>query len=152
MASVDPAEKTQAERIYAILGGKRAARVPKRTMLALHEAAERRLRVAVVDALEESLGVPRELLLETIALSARTLARRRQQGSLSVEESDRALRLARALALAEDALGGREEAVTWLKQPNRSLGGRMPLHLLRTDAGASMVTDVLGRLEHGVFG
>ena len=121
-------------------------------MLALHEAAERKLGVGVVDALEQNLGATRELLLRTMAVSQRTLARRRLEGTLSPEESDRALRLARIAALAEEVLGGHDEAVTWLKQPNRSLGGRTPLDLLRTDAGASMVTDVLGRLEHGVFG
>jgi len=42
--------------------------------------------------------------------------------------------------------------VSWLHTANRSLGGRKPLELVRTDAGAELVVDVLGRLEHGVFG
>lgn len=152
MAAHESAERTQAERIYAILGGRRAARLSRPSMLAVHEAAQRRLGVGVVDALEQNLGATRESLLRTMSVSLRTFARRRVEGTLSPEESDRALRLARIAALAEEVLGEREEAVTWLKQPNLSLGGRVPLDLLRTDAGASMVTDVLGRLEHGVFG
>ncbi len=153
MALTAAAEATHAaKRIYALLGGKRAARLSRPSMLALHDAAEHRLGVGVVDALEQNLGATREVVLRTISLSARTLARRRLEGSLSPEESDRALRLARIAALAEDVLGGREEALDWLNQPIRSLGGRLPIELLRTDAGASMVADVLGRLEHGVFG
>jgi putative toxin-antitoxin system antitoxin component (TIGR02293 family) len=62
------------------------------------------------------------------------------------------LRVARVAALAEEVLGSRDEAIEWLQRPNRSLGGRVPFDLVRTDAGAAMVADVLGRLEHGVFG
>lgn len=152
MASIGADERTQAERIYVLLGGGRAARLRQPSMLALHEAAERGLGVAAVDALQENLGAARGELLRAMALSLRTLARRRDEGVLSPEESDRALRVARIAALAEDVLGGQEEAVAWLKASNRSLGGRVPMDLLRTDAGASMLADVLGRLEHGVFG
>jgi len=34
---------------------------------------------------------------------------------------------------------------------NRALGGRVPLHLLDSDAGAQAVERVLGRIEHGVY-
>ncbi len=135
-----------------MLGGPRATRVRAPSMLSLHDAAERRLGIAVVDALAENLDASRDALLESLSVSSRTMARRRVEGSLSAEESDRALRLARIAATAEDVLGDREAAAAWLKQPSRALGGRVPLDLVRTDAGATLVTDVLGRLEHGVFG
>jgi putative toxin-antitoxin system antitoxin component (TIGR02293 family) len=153
MARYRSAEKTQVERILALLGEKESTtsrRGP--TMMQLHETVAHRLPVAVVDALGENLGARREAMLKTIALSPRTLARRKKEGVLSAEESDRALRVARIAALAEEVFGSRDEAIEWLQRPNRSLGGLSPLELVRTDAGATMVTDVLGRLEHGVFG
>jgi putative toxin-antitoxin system antitoxin component (TIGR02293 family) len=153
MARAASAEKTQAARILALLGGK--ASIPLRkgpTMMQLHEAVVHRLPVAVVDTLGDNLGARREAMLRTIAVSPRTLARRKKEGVLSAEESDRTLRVARIAALAEEVLGSRDEAIEWLQRPNRSTGGRAPLELVRTDAGAAMVTDVLGRLEHGVFG
>jgi len=153
MAPTASTEKTQAERIHALLGGQRTFRLRKGpTLLGLHEAAVHRLPVDVIDTLGENLGTRREAILQTIAVSPRTLARRRKEGVLSAEESDRAVRIARIAALAEDVLGGRREAVEWLRQPNRSLGGYAPLELVRTDTGAAMVADVLGRLEYGVFG
>jgi putative toxin-antitoxin system antitoxin component (TIGR02293 family) len=147
------AEKTQPARILALLGGKGAIPLRKEpTMIELHEAVVHRLPVGVVDALGENLGARREAMLQVIDVPPRTLARRRKEGVLSAEESDRALRVARIAALAEEIFGSRQAAVEWLWRPNQSLGGRAPLDLARTDAGATIVTDVLGRLEHGVFG
>jgi uncharacterized protein (DUF2384 family) len=43
-------------------------------------------------------------------------------------------------------LGGSEKAGRWLQQANRALAGKTPLSLLDTDAGASRVGEVLGRM------
>lgn len=84
--------------------------------------------------------------------SARTLQRKRTaRQPLSVDESDRLARLARIVVRAETALGNPDAARRWLGKPNRSLGGAVPLHLLDSDAGALAVTQVLGRIEHGVY-
>lgn len=84
--------------------------------------------------------------------SARTLQRKRSKGSvLSPEESDRLARLARIIVRAEEALGVAENARHWLATPNRALGGRTPLSLLGSDAGALAVERILGRIEHGIY-
>jgi putative toxin-antitoxin system antitoxin component (TIGR02293 family) len=83
---------------------------------------------------------------------ARTLQRKRQQGTaLSADESDRLARLARMLVRAEEALGDRRKAHSWLTKPNRALGGQSPLSLLDNDTGTLAVERVLGRIEHGVY-
>jgi putative toxin-antitoxin system antitoxin component (TIGR02293 family) len=145
-------EPTREERMHALLGGAKILRRPASSLLELHAAAERGLHVRVIETLSKSLNASREELLNALALSHRTLTRRLREGALSSEESDRVLRLARVAANAEQVLGAREDAVNWLHRPNRSLGGHKPLELVRTDAGAELVVDVLGRLEHGVFG
>ena len=147
------AEPSREERMQVLLGGAKVLRGRRTsTLLELHDAAERGLPVLVIDALGENLHASREELLHAIAVSLRTLTRRQKARVLSPEESDRVLRLARVAAQAEEILGGREDAVKWLHRANRSLGGHRPLELVRTDAGAELVIDVLGRLEHGVFG
>jgi putative toxin-antitoxin system antitoxin component (TIGR02293 family) len=84
--------------------------------------------------------------------SARTLQRKRSRKvSLSASESDRLARFARFLVRAEEAIGDRTKALRWLVRPNRALGGKQPLELLDSDAGAVAVERVLGRIEHGVF-
>jgi putative toxin-antitoxin system antitoxin component (TIGR02293 family) len=87
----------------------------------------------------------------SIAMSARTIARRKKEQKLRADESDRVYRLARIASLAEEVLGNREKAVTWLHKPNRALGHEAPLRLLDTDIGARQVEALLRRIEHGVY-
>ncbi|MET1057579.1 MAG: MbcA/ParS/Xre antitoxin family protein [Pedobacter sp.] len=39
----------------------------------------------------------------------------------------------------------------WLRNPNRALGGKIPLNLLDTMAGLKEVTAIIGRLDHGIY-
>lgn len=85
--------------------------------------------------------------------SRRTLERKTggRETSLKPAESDRLARLARLMVRAEQAIGNPDKAHRWLMKPNRALGGQVPLKLLDSDAGASAVEQVLGRIEYGVY-
>jgi putative toxin-antitoxin system antitoxin component (TIGR02293 family) len=48
-------------------------------------------------------------------------------------------------------LGSQAGAVAWLREPNGALGGRAPLGLLRSDEGAVLVEQILGRIDHGIY-
>ena len=95
-----------------------------------------------------NLSLPEAALVLHVPL--RTLARRRHGRKLDAGESDRLYRLARIAAQAVAALGAEDKAAAWLRRPNRSLNGAVPLGLLDTDLGARQVEDVLGRMAHGV--
>ncbi len=85
-------------------------------------------------------------------ISERTVARKQQkQQSLDPVASDRLFRVARIAAQAEDVFESQPTAEAWLKRPNRALDGAAPLDLLDTDAGTLQVSDLLGRIEYGVF-
>lgn len=99
----------------------------------------------------EMLGVSAESVSTSLSIPRRTLARRREQARLSVDESDRDLRLARVAAAAEDLFGDQHKAATWLKKPNRALGNTTPLSQMDTDVGVRQVERVLMRIEHGIF-
>ena len=64
--------------------------------------------------------------------------------------TDRLTRVARVMARAEEALGDAEKARRWLRKPNRALQGRVPLDPARSEAGARIVEQALGRIEHGL--
>jgi len=88
-----------------------------------------------------------------LRIPARTLARRKNtELPLSAAESERFLRFIRILARAEEVLGERAAALTWMRTPNNSLGSVSPEEILDTDIGATAVLDALGRLQHGVYG
>jgi putative toxin-antitoxin system antitoxin component (TIGR02293 family) len=88
----------------------------------------------------------------TLVVPKRTLARRKAANErLTVEETDKALRLARIAAQAERVFGDAEKAHRWLRKPKRALQGETPLAYLASEAGARVVEEMLHRVEHGIF-
>jgi putative toxin-antitoxin system antitoxin component (TIGR02293 family) len=116
-----------------------------------------------VDAVEEGLplgaleaAIAHEVITreesEALVIPRRTLSHRRQRGQpLSVEESDRLLRIARLDARAREVFGNTEKARRWLRKPNRPLRGAIPLELLKTGVGADLVLEELVRIAHGIY-
>ena len=109
------------------------------------------LRVEAIDALKES-GLT-EAEVGSLIIKPRTLSHRQARGSrLTVDESDRAARVARGLVLAERTFANREKAHRWLRRYLGALGGRAPMDLIRTDAGARVVESLLARIAWGAAG
>lgn len=139
---------TTPARIAAMIGGAEVLG-PVRTGIDLVRWIRRGLPVAAVDAL---LGSRRMTVteLDKVALARKTLSHRRKLGTLSAEQSERLVRLARGLAEAEDTFGDMGKAASWLRRPTAALGGEKPLFLLKTDDGARQVEILLGRIGHGI--
>ena len=70
-------------------------------------------------------------------------------GTLTVDESDCAARVARGLMLAERTFGNRDKAHRWLHRSLGSLGGHAPMDLIRTDAGPRVVESLLASIAWG---
>ena len=68
---------------------------------------------------------------------------------LTVDESDRLVRLARVQTLAEDVFGDTEKANRWLREPLGILDGRSPLEVARTDSGARLIEQILAKIDWG---
>ena len=104
--------------------------------------------VETIDALKERGVTDREV--GDLIVKPRTLSHRRANRTrLTVEESDRAARVARTMALAERAFANREKAARWLHKNLDGLGGRTPMEFIRTDAGARIVENLLARISWG---
>ena len=87
-----------------------------------------------------------------LVVPKRTLARRKAADEpLTVEETDKALRLARIAVQAERVFGEPEKAHRWLRKAKRELKGETPLAYLASEAGARVVEEMLHRIEHGMF-
>jgi putative toxin-antitoxin system antitoxin component (TIGR02293 family) len=87
-----------------------------------------------------------------LVVPKRTLARRKAADEpLTVEETDKALRLARIALQAERVFGEPEKAHRWLRKAKRELKGETPLAYLASEAGARVVEEMLFRIEHGIF-
>ena len=111
---------------------------------------ERRLPTSVINRLL-ALGLTRTEI-DAAIIALRTLQHRRsRREKLTIEESDRVLRLLRVLSLAESIYETRERALQWLRRENPRLDGRAPLSLLTTDTGSRLVEQLLGQIDEGYF-
>ena len=106
---------------------------------------------STLEHLATVLGVRVEDLASTVRIPARTLARRRQSGTMSMDESERIVRVARMIDAATAALGSLDAARIWLNAQNVGLANVTPMSLLDTEVGGEMVRNLLGQIEHGVF-
>jgi putative toxin-antitoxin system antitoxin component (TIGR02293 family) len=103
------------------------------------------------DKLRKSLGVSMERLAQVLGMSRATLHRRKAQGRLGQDESERLVRYERILQKATAALGDENDATQWLNHPQRALGGAIPIDFASSEMGAREVESLLGRIEYGVY-
>jgi uncharacterized protein (DUF2384 family) len=73
----------------------------------------------------------------------RTPGSARRIGKLTTAESERAERIARLYALAEEALGSADEARAFLFSPHDRLDGHSPIDWMRTEIGGRNVEQLL---------
>jgi putative toxin-antitoxin system antitoxin component (TIGR02293 family) len=111
-------------------------------------AVDKGFPVETIDALRKNGVTDREV--GNLIIKPRTLSHRRaNRHRLTADESDRAARVARAVALADQAFADRDKADRWLHQNLNALGGRTPMDSVRTDAGARIVETLLARILWG---
>ncbi len=67
-------------------------------------------------------------------------------------EAFRILHVASAFQKSIEVLGSLDKARRWFTSPKKALGGKTPLEFCATDIGAEEVCNLLGRIEHGIFG
>jgi putative toxin-antitoxin system antitoxin component (TIGR02293 family) len=109
------------------------------------------LRFRELETLQDSIDMPFEQLAAKLSISRSTLQRRKANGRLSPDESDKVMRFARLLEHATDVFGDVNKARAWLKFPQRGLGGAVPLDYAETEIGAREVDNLLGRIDYGVY-
>lgn len=119
---------------------------------ALIKQIQKGLPVSVIDRLATLLDLSPPQLAQGVVISERTLARRKIEGRLHVDESDRVARLALLFNEAVKLFNGNvAQASAWFHTINRALGGATPFDYAQTEPGAQEVRELIGRIAHGVF-
>ena len=125
--------------------------LPRTDSVSLMAAIRAGLDYSTVDRFSRETELSLAELGRAIRVTDRTMVRRKTEGRLHPEESDRLLRTSRVFALAIDLFeGDRDAAKRWLEAPQRALAGSTPLTFAESDVGAREVESLIGRLEHGV--
>src|SRR3954471_20258731 len=94
--------------------------------------------------LQNALDLPLEKIAAFLGMSRATLHRRKTQGKIARNESEKLVRYQRLLKKAEDVFGEAQAAREWLTQPQLGLGNAKPVDFAKTEIGAREVENLLG--------
>jgi putative toxin-antitoxin system antitoxin component (TIGR02293 family) len=125
------------ESVFRKLGGHRALGTNVSSEADIARIVHRGIRLVVLGHVARAGFSKRR----SSALSpARTWRHRKaKKEPLSIEESDRVVRLTRIQALAEDVFGDVAKANRWLREREGILDGKSPLEVARTESGARLI-------------
>jgi len=90
--------------------------------------------------------------ISDIVISPRTLKHRKsRKEKLSSVETDRALRVARIVDLADKVFGSRMRALLWLRSTDDRLDNRTPMQMLVNESGGRLVESMLWQIDEGIY-
>jgi len=136
------------EEVVRKLGGPTVLGQIVRSQADLALAVRRRLPLLALAGLVEAGITEREV--ERFVIPQRTRRHRADRNQpLTIDESDRAVRLLRIQTLAEDTFGSVEKAAIWLRRPLAELGSEPPLDIAQTEAGARVIETILAKIAWG---
>jgi putative toxin-antitoxin system antitoxin component (TIGR02293 family) len=143
-----PTRAPVVESVFRKLGGQNALGAEVRSEADLARLVHHRIPLRILAFVER--GGYSKVEIDRYIIPARTQRHRKQKRErLSVEESDRVVRLMRIQCLAEDVLGDVAKAKRWLREALGILGGKSPLELAHTEAGARVVEQLLTKIDWG---
>ncbi len=110
------------------------------------------LDVNVVIHLSKTMGLTEQAVAKLALITTRTLTRRKTEGKLRTDESDRLARIAMVFDEAVDMFNGdKTKASHWFTTPKKALGGASPTDYVDTEIGVQEVRNLIARIRHGVF-
>ena len=116
------------------------------------EMASKGISKGSLDALAQRMGISRKTMAETILdVSVKTLERKPATAKMDKKSSSHALEIAKIMRQAFEVFENEEKVRNWINRENRSLNGKKPLELFDTLTGLNMVSDILTRIEEGVY-
>ncbi len=102
-------------------------------------------------ALAAEMGLNLTQITALLPVSRRTVEKVKDKELLSPEVSDRVLQLYALFGHGRVVFGSTDLFTQWLHSPVLALGDKPPYDFINNDTGISMVNDLLGRIEHGVY-
>ncbi|HWD90665.1 MAG TPA: antitoxin Xre/MbcA/ParS toxin-binding domain-containing protein [Mucilaginibacter sp.] len=135
-----------------LLGGESIVRHPVGSDFDLISLSNEGISKASVDALVGHLGISRKAFSENILdTSVKTLERKKNTDKLDKRTSSHIIEITKVVEHAFEVFEDENSVKQWLNSPNRALGGIKPIDLFYIPTGLSMVDNILGRIEHGVY-
>ncbi|RZL17538.1 MAG: DUF2384 domain-containing protein [Pedobacter sp.] len=80
-----------------------------------------------------------------------TLHKKQGNDTFSTSISEKVIALMDIYRFGYEVFGAQNKFNKWVQTPNRALGNRIPLEVMDTFFGMREVTDIIGRIQHGVY-
>ncbi|WP_187774948.1 antitoxin Xre/MbcA/ParS toxin-binding domain-containing protein [Pedobacter sp. BS3] len=110
------------------------------------------IKKASLDALVSHMGMTKKSFAEDILhLSVKTLERKKGDDVLDKYTSSHIIEVAKVVSHAFEVFEDQKAVQQWLNTPNRALNQLKPIDLFYMPTGLTMVDNVLGRIEEGVY-
>ncbi len=143
---------SELSRIFRRLGGKKVVGGSAwKSALDLHRSIVSGLPVGCVIYFKKHTGLNDIQMSKALGVSEKTFIRWQDDPDklLDPVSSDRLVRTAKIMGLAEEILEDAENSRAWLSKSQSALGNEIPHELMRTNIGSKQVEDILLRMEHG---
>lgn len=136
------------ESVFRKLGGRQALGSDVSSEADLARVVHHGIRLSVLGHVERAGFSKQEI--EHFIIPARTLRHRKtKREPLTLDKSDRVVRLTRIQALAEDVFGDVGKANRWLREDLGILDDKSPLDVARTESGTRVVEQILAKIDWG---
>jgi len=138
--------------LVTYLGGEKAMGLKHHIdPLALHKVIREGIPARCAFYFREHAGLTNVVVCEMLGVSEKTFIRWQTAPKKHLDPvfSDRLVRSAKVMALAETVLESPESARGWINEPQAALGGEVPSRLLTTDVGSQQVENLLLQMEYG---
>jgi putative toxin-antitoxin system antitoxin component (TIGR02293 family) len=139
------------DRIVSVLGGSVQLGRSINSDLDLIQITRKGLPKSVVITVSNILGISMEKMSSLIHVSHRTIQRKGDDELLNVYSTEQILEIAEVISRGIEVLGSIEAFTKWLHKDIRALNYGKPLDYLDTSFGTSLIKDILGRIEQGVY-
>jgi putative toxin-antitoxin system antitoxin component (TIGR02293 family) len=136
------------ESVYQKLGGRPMLGEEVVSDADLARLVRRRIPLRVLTCIKR-IGFSDQEIWQYIIPARTQRHRKARKERLTIDESDRLVRLTRIQALAEEVFGDMEKANRWLRERLGILDDKTPLEIAQTDSGARVVEQLLAKIDWG---
>lgn len=136
---------------YLILGGKDfLPKEPSSAMEYIVASLKGIPKLSLIN-LSHILDIPMKSIATMLNVSYKTLGRKSNKDLLNPLESSLSIELANLTATGITVFEDSDKFKRWLQKENRAMGGKKPVSLLNTPTGIKLVSQVLERIQEGIY-
>ena len=116
------------------------------------EVANRGVSASAIKNFRIYFNLPRNSTASMLNISEPTLYRWiRANKNLDRNSSVKLFEMADLFLYGTEVFESKKNFLKWMELPNMALGGMEPIELIEIPGGMTKVSDLLGRIEHGIF-